>query len=121
MVAQGKYVVVGQEYVKKHGIPLVTPDTPVILDIDLDFFGCDSPTVSMVKAGVPKHMMQQLQKAASRVIWLNPLAGSPGYQAEVTGMKAALPFIDIFAAAHNVESLRKVAPLLRKGRIRPNS
>lgn len=62
--------------------------------------------------------MQQLQKSASRVIWLNPLAGSPDYQAEVTGMKTALPFIDVFAAAHNVESLRKIAPLLRKGRSR---
>ncbi len=62
--------------------------------------------------------MQQLQKSASRVIWLNPLAGSPDYQAEVTGMKTALPFIDVFAAAHNVESLKKIVPLLRKGRSR---
>lgn len=62
--------------------------------------------------------MRELHKSAGRVIWLNPLAGSPGYQAEVTGMKTALPYIDVFAAAHNVESLRKIAPELRKGRKR---
>lgn len=62
--------------------------------------------------------MRQLYKTAARVIWLNPLAGSPGYQAEVTGMKTALPYLDVFAAAHNVESLRKIAPELRKGRKR---
>ena len=62
--------------------------------------------------------MRQLHKAAGRIIWLNPLAGSPAYQAEVTGMKTALPYRDVFAAAHNVESLRKIAPELRKGRKR---
>lgn len=65
--------------------------------------------------------MQQLQKAAGRLIWLNPLAGSPGYQAEVTGMKTALPYLDVFASAHNVESLQKIVPLLRKGRSRPGT
>lgn len=62
--------------------------------------------------------MQQLHKAAGRLIWLNPLAGSPGYQAEVTGMKTAIPYIDVFASAHNVESLKKVAHELKKGRKR---
>ena len=56
--------------------------------------------------------MRNIQGKAAKVIWLNPLAGNPNYRAEVKGMQAALPFIDIFASAHNVESLRQVAKFL---------
>jgi len=50
--------------------------------------------------------MQYLHKRAARVIWLNPLAGNPAYQPTAKGMEVALPFIDVFAPGHNVESLR---------------
>lgn len=53
--------------------------------------------------------MQSIHKKAKKVIWLNPLAGKPHYKPTVAGMQAAMPFIDVFAAAHNVESLRKVS------------
>lgn len=56
--------------------------------------------------------MRKIHGKAAKVIWLNPLAGSPDYRAEVKGMQAALPFIDVFASAHNVESLRQIVKYL---------
>ena len=53
--------------------------------------------------------MKKIQLHAAKVIWLNPLAGSPNYQPETKGMKAAMPYIDVFAPAHNLESLRALA------------
>ena len=52
--------------------------------------------------------MKTFHKKADKVIWLNPLASNPSYEATTAGMKLALPYIDVFAAGHNVESLRKV-------------
>jgi hypothetical protein len=40
-----------------------------------------------------------------KVIWLNPLLGMEGYEPLTRGMSAALPNVDVFASAHNLESL----------------
>ena len=50
--------------------------------------------------------LAHLKRCAGKLIWLNPLLGSPGYQPLVRGMQAALPQIDVFAPLHNLESLR---------------
>lgn len=52
--------------------------------------------------------MRTIHKKAARVIWLNPLAGNPNFEPTVAGMSVAMPYIDIFASAHNIDSLRKV-------------
>ena len=49
--------------------------------------------------------MCALRERAERIVWLNPLAGDPRYRPEAEGMRAALPFVDHFGAAHNLESL----------------
>jgi uncharacterized protein with von Willebrand factor type A (vWA) domain len=49
--------------------------------------------------------LEAIAKRAGRVIWLNPLLGSPTYQPLTRGMQAALPHVDIFAPAHNLASL----------------
>jgi uncharacterized protein with von Willebrand factor type A (vWA) domain len=56
--------------------------------------------------------MLALKRRAARVIWLNPLLGSPGYEPLNRGMAAALPFVHRFAAAHNLASLRELASRL---------
>ena len=56
--------------------------------------------------------MGAIQRAARTVIWLNPLLGDVRYEPTARGMKAALPFVDHFASAHNLESLARVIPLL---------
>ena len=38
----------------------------------------------------------RLQRSCNRLIWLNPLLGSPTYQPLTQGMKAALPYVDDF-------------------------
>lgn len=53
-----------------------------------------------------------LQQRAGRLIWLNPLLGSAGYEPVTRGMQAALPFINVFAPAHDLASLRALEPHL---------
>lgn len=53
--------------------------------------------------------MARLQRTAYRVIWLNPLLGSPDYLPLTRGMQAALPFIDDFLPVHNLVSLETLA------------
>lgn len=67
--------------------------------------------------GEPERMeqvMAQLKRKAGKIIWLNPLAGRPGYQPTVRGMEIALPYIDVFASAHNLESLKALAKAIQK-------
>ena len=49
--------------------------------------------------------MARLKRRARRIVWLNPLLGWPGYEPSAGGMAAALPFVDLFAPAHNLPSL----------------
>ena len=51
----------------------------------------------------------RLQRSCHRLIWLNPLLGSPSYQPLTQGMKAALPYIDDFLPVHNLNSLDSLA------------
>lgn len=53
--------------------------------------------------------MMRLQRSSYRLIWLNPLLGSPRYQPLTRGMQAALPYIDDFLPVHNLESLELLA------------
>ena len=57
----------------------------------------------------------RLQRNCHRLIWLNPLAGSPGYEPLAAGMKAAYPFIDDFVAAGTLASLERLGELLAEG------
>jgi uncharacterized protein with von Willebrand factor type A (vWA) domain len=66
--------------------------------------------------GEPAELAEALRviaRCAGRVIWLNPLLGSPSYEPLTGGMRAALPYVDVFAPAHNVASLRELVPYLR--------
>jgi uncharacterized protein len=58
--------------------------------------------------GEPELLASQLRKTKARVqkiLWLNPLLGLKDYQPLTRGMAAALPYVDVFAPAHNLESL----------------
>jgi hypothetical protein len=56
--------------------------------------------------------MDRLQHSSHRLIWLNPLLGSPDYRPLTIGMKTALPYIDNFLPAHNLDSLINLGNLL---------
>jgi uncharacterized protein with von Willebrand factor type A (vWA) domain len=47
-----------------------------------------------------------LKGRSRKLVWLNPLLGSPGYEPLARGMQAALPHVSVFAPAHDLESLR---------------
>jgi uncharacterized protein with von Willebrand factor type A (vWA) domain len=53
-----------------------------------------------------------LRRRARRLVWLNPVLGRQGYQPAARGMAAALPHLDLFAPAHNLESLAALEPYL---------
>jgi len=55
--------------------------------------------------GVLAAELVAVKRRVRRLIWLNPLLGSKDYQPIASGMRAALPHIDVFAPAHNLESL----------------
>ncbi len=56
--------------------------------------------------------MARLGRLAWRVIWVNPLKGSPLYQPLARGMAAALPHVDVFLPGHNVASLEALGKVL---------
>ena len=58
--------------------------------------------------------MQALRRRCRRIAWLNPMIGWQDYAPEAAGMKAALPFVDLFAPAHNLESLNALEPYLAR-------
>ncbi|MBI2763837.1 MAG: VWA domain-containing protein [Chloroflexi bacterium] len=57
----------------------------------------------------------RLRRNCHRLVWLNPLAGTPGYQPLAAGMRAAFPYIDDFLAAGTVASLERLGEILSAG------
>jgi len=53
--------------------------------------------------------MARLKRSCSRLIWLNPLLGSPAYEPLTRGMRTALPYTDDFLPVHNLASLEELA------------
>ena len=64
------------------------------------------------EAGVLQREIQKISLRTRRLIWLNPLKGMAGYAPEARGMKEALPYVDAFRPAHNLESLLELENLL---------
>ena len=58
--------------------------------------------------------MARLRRRCRRIIWLNPLIGWRDFRPEARGMRAALPHVDLFAPAHNLESLAALEPYLAR-------
>ena len=58
--------------------------------------------------------LARLKKRGCKIIWLNPLKGWKEYQPVAQGMQAALPHLDLFAAANTLDSLAALEPHLVK-------
>jgi hypothetical protein len=56
--------------------------------------------------------MAKLRRLVHRIVWVNPLKGSPRYEPLARGMAAALPSIDVFIPGHNLESLEELGRVL---------
>ena len=53
--------------------------------------------------------LSNLRRRVGRIIWLNPLLGSASYEPLTRGMQAALPHLHVFAPAHDLASLERLA------------
>jgi uncharacterized protein with von Willebrand factor type A (vWA) domain len=65
-----------------------------------------------LERGDPELLARQvarLSRLTHRLVWVNPLKGSPRYEPLARGMAAALPFVDVFLPGHNLESLEALA------------
>jgi uncharacterized protein len=58
--------------------------------------------------------MRGLRRRCRRIVWLNPLIGWDGYTPMARGIRAALPYVDLFAPAHNLASLAALEPYLAR-------
>jgi uncharacterized protein with von Willebrand factor type A (vWA) domain len=58
--------------------------------------------------------MAALAKRCRRIVWLNPMMAWEGYAPEAAGIKAALPYVDLYAPANTLKSLSELEPYLAK-------
>jgi uncharacterized protein with von Willebrand factor type A (vWA) domain len=59
------------------------------------------------------HELARVRRSGRRLIWLNPLLGTTGYEPLTRGMQAALDHVDDFLPVHNLESLERLAAHLQ--------
>jgi uncharacterized protein with von Willebrand factor type A (vWA) domain len=90
-------------FVRDYGGNLLGSGTVVVILSD----GWDSGDTELIAQN-----MEYLRKRSKKIIWLNPLAGYHQFRPLVAGMNAAMPFIDVFASAHNAESLMNLGKWL---------
>lgn len=64
-------------------------------------------------AKVMSEEIKQLRRRANTLIWLNPLLGGADYEPLTRGMQTALPHLDHFLPAHNLQSLADLARTLQ--------
>ena len=87
------------EFVLNYSKTLLDSKTIVIIVSD----GWDKGNMEVLKQS-----MENIRAKSKKIIWLNPLAGFELYRPDVAGMQTAMPYIDVFAPVHNLESLRQL-------------
>jgi uncharacterized protein with von Willebrand factor type A (vWA) domain len=78
-----------------------------VLMIVSDGYDTDEP-------GAVGAAMAALRRHCRRIVWLNPMLGWDGYAPVARGMAEALPHVDLFAPAHNLESLIRLETYLAR-------
>lgn len=91
------------KFVEEHASKTLNKKTIVIIMSD----GWDTGDIELLQSS-----METIHNHCKKIIWLNPLAGYSNYEPQVAGMKAALPYINVFAPVHNAESLRSLGKWL---------
>lgn len=56
----------------------------------------------------------RLHRSCHRLVWLNPLLGSPGYEPLTAGVRTVLPHVDDFLPIHDLESLEQLGRVLER-------
>jgi uncharacterized protein with von Willebrand factor type A (vWA) domain len=55
----------------------------------------------------------RLRRRVRRLVWLNPLLGTPDYEPLTAGLQAARPYVDVFASALDLDHLKRLPGVLR--------
>jgi uncharacterized protein len=90
-------------FVKEYAPRLLDKRTIVVILSD----GWDTGEIHLLKQS-----MEAIHQQSRKVVWLNPLAGYASYRPDVAGMQTAMPYIDVFAPVHNVDSLKRLVSWL---------
>ena len=93
-----------ENFLRRFGDPLVGGNTVVMVASD----GLD--------VGEPETLrkaMQQIHRRAAAVVWLNPLADTPGYEPSAVGMTVARPFVTTFLAVTDVSGFVRLSRAVR--------
>lgn len=77
---------------------------PIVLVIS---DGWDRGDVDLLEREVAR-----LHRSSHRLLWLNPLLGSPGYEPLTPGIRAILRHVDEFLPVHDLASLEQLGALL---------
>ena len=85
-----------QQFNQLYGRKLLSRDTIFLILSD----GWDTGEPDLLAA-----QLRAVKRRVQKILWLNPLLGLKEYQPITRGMAAALPYVDVFAPAHNLESL----------------
>lgn len=92
------------DFVERYGRSLLGRKTVVVILSD----GLERGDVEPLERA-----MRTIARRSRRVVWMNPLAGSPDYEPTARGMEAALPWVDDFVPGATLEDLRRLPGLLR--------
>ncbi|MES0810649.1 VWA domain-containing protein [Roseibium sp. SCPC15] len=78
-----------------------------------------NPTVLLITDGLERDTdedlereMDRLHRSCRRLIWLNPLLRFDGFEAKARGIRAMLPHVDEFRAAHSLDAVADLAAAL---------
>ena len=93
-----------RDFNDRYARDMLTSDTVVVLLSD----GWDRGDAQLMRDEIA-----HLRRRAHKIIWLNPLLGNIDYEPLTRGMLTALPHLDHFLPAHNLESLARLAKTLR--------
>ncbi|GAA0772580.1 VWA domain-containing protein [Roseibium denhamense] len=77
------------------------------------------PTVLLITDGLERDTdedldreMDRLHRSCRRLVWLNPLLRFGGFEAKAKGIRAMLPHVDEFRAAHSLDAVSDLAKAL---------
>ncbi len=93
-----------RDFNDRYAREMLTSNTVVVLLSD----GWDRGDARMMSEEIAN-----LRRRAHKIVWLNPLLGNVEYEPLTRGMRTALPHLDYFLPAHNLQSLAKLARTLQ--------
>ena len=91
------------DFVSNYGNKLLTQKHVIVILSD----GLETGNLAVLKKAV-----SDIKLRSKMLVWLNPLKGMKGFQPIQKGMVSALPHIDVFESAHNLDSLLKLEKIL---------